>query len=230
MKRKSSGKIYRKQRRKTNYISKGTGSKVINTGYGSVTKGRVHHAWRIKQDLRKETEKLVKKANSRLDSLNRRFKSGTWASKILKKNLSTTKNSFWRGGRIKLKKKMTKTQLLAVNRSARNFLSSKTSTVAGINQVREETIKTLQKTWSTKKNKMSYEDAEKFYEMFGDSNFDTMAEKVGSSALQTFVQNSVSRDDNIFDFMEGLETFDGLDMDDQDMREKAIDLYMKYVA
>ena len=224
------GKTYRKQRKRSSYISKGTGTKVVNTGYGSVAKRRVHHAFKNKTDLRKETEKLVKKANSRLDSLNRRFKSGTWASKILKKNLSTTKNNFWRGGRVKLKKKMTKTQLIAINKSVRNFLNSKTSTVKGINTVREDTIKTLQKTWSTKKNKMSYEDAEKFYEMFGDDNFDTLAEKVGSSALQTYVQSSVAREDNIFDFMEGLETFGDLDMEDQDMREKAIDLYMKYVA
>ena len=43
------------------------------------------------QRLERETRKLVNKANARLDSLQRRYRSGTWATKKLANRLSSNK-------------------------------------------------------------------------------------------------------------------------------------------
>ena len=181
--------------------------------------------------LEKETRKLVNKANARLDSLQRRYKSGTWASKKLANRLSSNKLRMWsKGGKIKLGKNPSKSQLLAVNKAATQFLNSVTSTKKGIKATRQKTIESLRGTLSSDVEEMSYEDAEKFYEMFGERNFQTLADKIGSSALQACIEDAIEQGDSQDDFIKRLEWYGGVSMNDLDMREAAQKLYEKYVA
>lgn len=181
--------------------------------------------------LEKETRKLVNKANARLDSLQRRYKSGTWASKKLANRLSSNKLRMWsKGGKIKLGKNPSKSQLLAVNKAATQFLNSATSTKKGIKSTRQKTIESLRGTLSSDVEEMSYEDAEKFYEMFGESNFQTLADKIGSSALQACIEDAIEQGDSQDDFIKRLEWYGGVSMNDLDMRDAAQKLYEKYVA
>ena len=181
--------------------------------------------------LEKETRKLVNKANARLDSLQRRYKSGTWATKKLANRLSSNKLRMWsKGGKIKLGKNPSKAQLLAVNKAATQFLNSATSTKKGIKATRQKTIESLRGTLSSDVEEMSYEDAEKFYEMFGDSNFQTLADKIGSSALQACIEDAIEQGDSQDDFIKRLEWYGGVSMNDLDMRDAAQKLYEKYVA
>ena len=181
--------------------------------------------------LEKETRKLVNKANARLDSLQRRYKSGTWATKKLANRLSSNKLKMWsKGGKIKLGKNPTKAQLLAVNKAATQFLNSATSTKKGIKATRQKTIESLRGTLSSDVEEMSYEDAEKFYEMFGESNFQTLADKIGSSALQACIEDAIEQGDSQDDFIKRLEWYGGVSMNDLDMRDAAQRLYEKYVA
>ena len=181
--------------------------------------------------LEKETRKLVNKANARLDSLQRRYKSGTWATKKLANRLSSNKLRMWsKGGKIKLGKNPSKVQLLAVNKAATQFLNSATSTKKGIKATRQKTIESLRGTLSSDVEEMSYEDAEKFYEMFGDSNFQTLADKIGSSALQACIEDAIEQGDSQDDFIKRLEWYGGVSMNDLDMRDAAQKLYEKYVA
>lgn len=180
--------------------------------------------------LEKETRKLVSKANARLDALQRRFKSGTWASKKLANRLSAGKLKMWsRQGKIKLNKRMTNTQLLAVNKAVNQFLKSKTSTKQGISDVRERTIETLRRTLSDEVEELTYDEAETYYEMFGDNDFDTLADKIPSSALQNIIIDAIDEDDSLNDFIQRLEDYSGLSMNDLDLRERANRLYEKYV-
>ena len=181
------------------------------------------------QRLERETRKLVSKANARLDSLQRRYKSGTWASKKLANRLSSNKMKMWSKGKIKLGKNPTKQQLVAVNKAASQFLQSQTSTKKGISRTRQKTIESLRGTLSTEDNEMSYEDAEKFYEMFGEDNFSNIADKIGASALQAVIEDAIEENDSSNDFMKRLETYAGLSMNDLDLRESAKVLFEKYV-
>ena len=181
------------------------------------------------QKLERETRKLVSKANARLDSLQRRYKSGTWASKKLANRLSSNKVKMWNKGKIKLGKNPTKQQLVAVNKAASQFLQSATSTKKGINKTREKTIESLRGTLSTEDNEMSYEDAEKFYEMFGENSFETIADKIGASALQAVIEDAIDEGDSENSFIKRLETYAGVSMNDLDLRESANVLYNKYV-
>ena len=180
--------------------------------------------------MEKQTRKLVSKANARLDSLQRRYKSGTWATKKLANRLSSNKLKMYKNGKIKLSKHPTKSQLVAVNKAVTQFLNSKTSTKKGISETRKKTIESLRGTLSSDVEEMSYEDAEKFYEMFGESDFQTIADKIGSSALQACIEDAIENGDNENDFIKRLEWYGGVSMNDLDMRETAKRLYEKYVA
>ena len=180
--------------------------------------------------LERETQKLVSKANARLDSLQRRYKSGTWASKKLANRLSSNKMRMWtKKGKIKLSKNPTKSQLIALNKAITQFLNSQTSTKKGISDVREKTIESLRGTLSTDVEEMSYDDAEKFYEMFGNNDFQTIADKIGSSALQACIEDAIENGDSESDFAKRLEWYGGVGMNDLDMRDAANRLYEKYV-
>ena len=182
------------------------------------------------QRLERETRKLVNKANARLDSLQRRYKSGTWASKKLANRLSSNKMNMWsKQGKIKLGKNPSKQQLIAINKAVNQFLQSQTSTKKGISKTRQKTIESLRGTLSTEDNEMSYEDAEKFYEMFGEDNFSNIADKIGASALQAVIEDAIEENDSSNDFMKRLETYAGLSMNDLDLRESARVLFEKYV-
>ena len=180
--------------------------------------------------LEKETRKLVSKANARLDSLQRRYRSGTWATKKLANRLSSNKLKMYKNGKIKLSKHPTKSQLVAVNKAVTQFLNSKTSTKKGISETRQKTIESLRGTLSTDIEEMCYEDAEKFYEMFGESDFQSIADKIGSSALQACIEDAIENGDSESDFIKRLEWYGGVSMNDLDMRETAKRLYDKYVA
>ena len=181
--------------------------------------------------LERETRKLASKANARLDSLQRRYKKGTWASKKLANRLSSNKMRMWTNkGKIKVGKNPTKQQLIALNKSITQFLESSTSTKKGIKATREKTIESLRGTLSNDIEEMSYEDAEKFYEMFGNNDFQTLAEKIGSSALQACIEDAIEQGDSESDFIKRLEWYGGVAMNDLDMRDAAQRLYDKYVA
>lgn len=221
-------RIYRRTRKKSSYVSKGTGSKVINTGKGSIAKKREVRR-RPPYDLEKETRKLVNKANARLDSLQRRFKSGTWATKKLSNRLSQNKIKMWKNGKIKLPKNPTKTQLRAVNKAINQFMLSKTSTKKGIKSVRETTIESLQASLSTEDKEMSYEDAESFYEMFGDNDFNYIRDYVPASTLQACIEDAIEEGDSENDFIKRLEDYSDVSFNDLDLRDRARSLYEKYV-
>ena len=187
-----------------------------------------------KDTLQKDTEKLVRQANARLDSLQRRYKKGTWASKRLMKKLNTNVIKGWntKSGKIKISKNMSRTQLRAINKAASQFLNSLTSTKKGIEEVRNKTIKTLKGTLTTnlELEEITDEEAEFFYDMFGDRDFQTLAEKIGASALQACIEDAIEKNDSEDNFIKRLGWYSGTDMNDLDIRDIAIRVYDKYVA
>lgn len=220
------GKKYRRTRKRSSYISKGTGSKIINTGNGSVAKKRFTGK-KPKGDLEKETRKLVSKANARLDSLQRRYKSGTWASKKLANRLSSNKLNMWtKKGKIKTGKNLTKTQLIGLNKAINQFLNSQTSTKKGISTWKKNQVESIKLNRSDDPD-FTEEDAEDFFEMFGDNDFDFFASKIGASTLQEIIYDAMRENDSEDEFVARLSLY--IEINDLDIREKAIRLYEKYV-
>ena len=178
--------------------------------------------------LERETRKLVSKANARLDSLQRRYKSGTYASKKLANRLDTSQLKAWsKSGKIKIRKNATKTQLLAINKATTQFLNSKTSTKKGISHFKKEQIENIKLRRSIDDEDFTEEDAEDFFDMFGDNDFDFFASKIGASTLQEIIYDAIREGDSEDDFISRLELY--IEINDLDIREKAIRLYNKYV-
>ena len=181
------------------------------------------------QRLERETRKLVNKANARLDSLRRRYRSGTWASKKLANRLTSNKFRMWtKQGKIRLGKNLTKAQLIGLNKAVSQFLESKTSTKKGIEDVKRKQIESIRLRRSVEDEEFTEEDAEDFYDMFGDNDFAYFADKIGASKLQEIIYDAIKANDDEDDFLSRLELY--IELNDLDIREKAIRLYNKYVA
>lgn len=179
------------------------------------------------RNLEKETRKLVSKANARLDSLQRRYKSGTWASKKLANRLSSNKLNMWtKKGKIKTGKNLTKTQLIGLNKAINQFLNSQTSTKKGISSWKKNQVESIKLNRSDDPD-FTEEDAEDFFEMFGDNDFDFFASKIGASALQEIIYDAMRENDSEDEFVARLSLY--IEINDLDIREKAIRLYEKYV-
>lgn len=63
--------------------------------------------------------------------------------------------------------------------------------------------------------------------MFGDNDFAYFADKIGASTLQEIIYDAIKNDDSEDDFISRLELY--IEINDLDIREKAIRLYNKYV-
>lgn len=153
----------------------------------------------------RQVKKQVQETNRRLNSLERRYQSGTWSSGKLKTRIKSnkTKGLMYKGKRIKLKPKMTKTDLTQVLKNTKQFLVSKTSTKKGIEEARAEAIKSLQSTLNLnkRKNKISDKDAEYMYNMLSNKDFDRFNVKrkghedefIGASALWSEIDQAIDR-------------------------------------
>lgn len=152
----------------------------------------------------RQVKKQVQETNRRLNSLERQHKAGTWASGKLKVRIKSnkTKGLMYKGRRIKLRPKMTKTDLTQVMKATRQFLESQTSTNRGIRKAKAETIRTLKDTLNLgKKTKLSDQDAEYMYNMLSDKDFDRFNVKrkghedefIGASALWSEIDQAIDR-------------------------------------
>lgn len=177
----------------------------------------------------KDTLKLVKQANSKLTQLNKHgYSTGTWASKRLNTRLQTSKIGAWHRGRVRVKEDMTETQLKAIQKATSQFLRSKTSTYKGINRIKKNTIKSLASTLSDEdRGKVNEEDAEFYYDMLGEDDFDYFADKIGASTLWALIDDAIYHDDTKEDWLDRLGAY--ITINDEDIRNRAIRLYNKYI-
>lgn len=179
--------------------------------------------------LMAETRALVEKANKRLKGLNNAGYKGTWASKKLANRIDTKTLKAWsKQGKIKLNRNLTNTQLTAIQKATKQFLKSKTSTIKGIRDTESATIKAIQETLSDEKRGLvNKEDAEFYYDMFGNDDFDYFADKIGASTLWMLIDDAIANDDSEDDWISRLGMY--ITLNDLDIRERAIRLYYKYI-
>ena len=180
------------------------------------------------KQLYRENLQLVSEVNRRLKGLKNEGYSGTWASKKLINRIDTEVLDSWQKGKAKARKDLTATQMMADNKAMRQFLASKTSKASGIRDTREKTIKSLQRTLSDENdNLINEEDAEFFYDMFSDSDHNFFAEKIGASELDIIIKESIDAKDSENDWIKRLGLYTTIQ--DGDIRQRAINLYEKYI-
>lgn len=184
---------------------------------------------RERAKLMAETRKLVDEANRRLKGLNNAGYRGTWASKKLINRIDTKTLKAWdKTGKIKVNKNLTTTQLKAIQKATEQFLASKTSRIKGIEETKKATIDSIKETLSEEnKERVTEEDAEFYYDMLGDDDFDYFADKIGASTLWQLIDEAIEMNDTEDSWLNRLGNY--ITLNDLDIRDRAIRLYNKYV-
>lgn len=214
-------------KRRSGYVTKGTGSSTVRKRRPT-TYTRGGKEWKLKE-LERQTKKNVQKVNERLKSLSKRYKKGTWASKKLANRLDSSTLKVWKNGRIKLRDNLNTTQLRAVNKATQQFLKSSTSTKTGINKRIESVKGGIREFLSEPGRDITGEDAEFFYNMLNDKDFTSIAEEDYASTLWACIDDAIEFNDDIDNFISRLSNYMGIDMQDLDIKNKAIRLYQKYI-
>ena len=189
------------------------------------------------RDLYAKVKEQVDKANARLRNLAKSGEFGTWASKKLFDRLDTQTlkvlKRYRKGGgieKINLTKTLTNTQLIALEKATRQFLVSKTSTIKGIKSVKTSTIESIKRTLSEEDaEKVTEQDAEFYYKMLGEKDFDFFADKIGASTLWTLIDSAKEDDSSLHSWVKTLENYIDF-QEDADVRNMAINLFNKYIA
>lgn len=189
------------------------------------------------KDLYRKVKEQVDKANARLRSLEKSGDYYSYASKKLFDRLDTQTlkvlSRYRKGGkisRINLTRSLTNTQLIAIEKATKQFLVSQTSTPKGIRKVQDSTIKSIQTTLSEEDAlKVTEADAEFYYKMLGDNDFDYFSDKIGASTLWTLIDSAVDGGETESQWISTLSRYINFS-EDADVREKAISLYNKYIA
>lgn len=122
-----------------------------------------------KEDLYQELQKEIRKANQRLDRIEKTFGKDSWGSKTLRGQLASEKlnKAISKTGKIKIDKTMSEAQLKGVQKAVGQFLKhSKSSTVSGI----KSTIKS-QKAGIKRGMNISDEDVDEIYSYFENDDF-----------------------------------------------------------
>ena len=180
------------------------------------------------------TRSLLNDVNRRLERLSKRGYAGTWASKKLIDRLQGGRMDAIKlskkGGktRLDITRRINKTEMIAIQKASRQFLISKTSTPEGIRRTRESVIDSLRASMGDEEKELTYEEAEFFYNMLGDNDFEDFVAKVGASTMWNHIDDAIEAGDTEEKFLSRLERY-SLSLDDINLREKAKRIYEKYV-
>lgn len=186
-----------------------------------------------KEELRrkkyKQVKKLSRKANDRLRSLDRRLKAGTWASRKLKNRLSIKKLKAWSViDRVSVKKNLSLTDLKMIEKAINQFLESKTSTKRGIEEAKNRVKDSIKTTLNEEGYDLSDEDADIFYSMLEDDDFNFFADKVGASTMWAIMDDAIEYNESDTKFANRIERYITT-INDLDTLERVQNLYNKYV-
>ena len=209
-----------------------------------------------KNQLYKQVHKQVIKTNRRLEKLSRgydvnkavrnpktgrferaskevkrvSYERGTWASKKLINRLETSTLDAWSGGKVKISKDMTIVQLTALQKATSQFMASKTSTLKGIQSVKESTKASLKATFSDDEDfkDITEDEVETMYDMLSDTDFKFLYDKVGASTAWSLIEDAKESNDTDKGWINRLKRY-AFEINDVDMKAKALAIYNKYI-
>ena len=210
-------KIYRRVRKKSNYVSKGTGRS------HQIRERRKPRQLTEKQKLYRETKNLVNEVNRRLRNLDREGYQGTWSSGKLLDRLTTgklKKTSILKSGKygkkITVPKDASVSKLIAIHSASKMFMESKTSTAKGIKSTRKSVIESLGTNYD-----IPDEMAEVLYNMFDNTDMEDLSKYSNASVVWGNVVDFLQKDIGELDLIDRLQKYANIDyVHDKDMRDK----------
>lgn len=220
-------KTYKKQRKKSTYVSKGTGRS------HQIRERQKPKQLTEKQKLYRKTKEQVDIVNKRLRNLERGGFEGTWASKKLMGRLTGGKlkqSKLVKRGKIKISRDLSTTKLIAISQASHQFLESKTSTTRGISETRNSVIQSLKEHYGDVGKDISYKQAEVLYNMFDNTDFTDLARYSNASTVWTNVIDYINKEIDEETLIDRLYRYGNIDSyNDADMRDKVNDLidYLK---
>lgn len=156
-----------------------------------------------------------------------KYSMDSWAGKKLQEKLSTV-NGF-NLKKFQLPKKISSTDLKAVNKAFDNFLKSQTSTIKGIKGVEKSTKSSIKDLVSDIDN-IDNSDIETLYSFFGDKDFNYVTQYVDPSELMILLAENREEGGSSDDFLRKIENY--IDKDslyqDEDMVDALERVYDKF--
>lgn len=220
------GKVYKRQKKKSSYVSKGTGAA------NQYRKRRPPKMLTEKQKLYRKTKEQVDLVNKRLRNLERGGFYDSWASKKLINRLSKGKikgKKIMKNKKVKISKDLSMTHLLNINKATRMFLESKTSSTRGIRDTRKSVIGSLSEHFGSINKPISYEQAEIMYDLFDNTEFEDIARNSSSSDIWVPISDYLTHSINKDTLIDRLIRYGNVDYNnDADMRDKVNDM-IKYL-
>lgn len=181
------------------------------------------------KEMYNELKKLANTANARLRKLEQYMgRSDSWSAKNLRDKLSSEPVQAWtKGNRVSVSKNMTLLQMEATIQATKKFLNSKTSTIRGINEVRENTIENFRQSLGIDR-KLSREEGEFYYRLFEDTDYSFFVPKYfTASEFDALIQEAKEENYSVDEFVDLISAhLSGLD---SELRERAIAFYNKYI-
>lgn len=179
-------------------------------------------------NIRKE----VDKANKRIRRIQAKYGDKAWAvanltEKLDRQPLINAINPY--SGEIKLNKSMSDATLNAVRSATNEFLKSKTSTLRGIKEAKENMIASLKSSLSTDDIQLTDKEAQALYRIVEDKNLRDTAEYIGASQLwDLMIEAKVKRasEDEWYKMLIDYNAF-GKDLD---MKNDLQRIYDEYIA
>lgn len=150
--------------------------------------------------IRTETGELITMKPSKRIT----YRADSWAGKKLNDKLSIIKG--FDANKFKISKKITLTELKALNKTFTNFLKSQTSTLKGIKDV-EETTKQGIKNLVSDIDNLDNKDIETLYSFFNDKDFNYISQYIDPSELMVIMAETRSEDGTSDDFLRKIENY-----------------------
>ena len=177
----------------------------------------------------KVLQKEIHKANQRITRIESRYGEGSWAIHDLYGKLNMARGAITPFGQIRITKDMNQSQLNLVKRSIKEFNKSKTSTLRGIKQARENMVSGLKRSLSTTQDvDLSDKEIEALYKLVEDKDTRSTVEKIGASDIWKLMIDAREKKQNQTDFLAKVKQYYNYS-NDQDVKNDLKDFYKKYV-
>lgn len=128
---------------------------------------------------------------------------------------------------VQVNKKMSMTQLTAIQKATKTFLNSASSTPFKTKNLINRTKKAMFSTLKMKDDNLTREDIELYYKILGDKDFDLYSDKELSSEVWSLFEDSKEKKYNENVFMKRLNEIIYIN-NDKDLVKQAKRLYKKY--
>lgn len=191
-----------------------------------LNKGRYNP--RTKRFERKNSIEIINKKGKkiRLKTVNIvSFPAGTWASKKLFDKIE----SYLGTNRIEINKNMTTSELTVLNKSLKNFLKSKTSTIKGIQEIEENTKSNISNILGDFDSDMlDNSEIETLYNFFEDEDFNYIRQYIPASDQWILLQEAKEKDLNDTNYLDLISRYVEGVYKDEELTKSLLNIYHKF--